>query len=89
MIDKEIREQLLKAEIELGSATIRIHGASRKVKAFRRSKFLNILGKQIGQMKVELAIFLGDYDTDIEEMEKTNFSLPSTKILKVIKGEKE
>lgn len=88
-IDKKTLEQLNSAERELTLASTRVYDSARKVEPFRKSKFLNVLGKQILQMRVELAIFLGNHTLNVEEMEKTGYSFPSTKLLNIMQKDGE
>ena len=61
-IDDKTQKLLRDARKHLSIASTQIHMSSRNVSPFRRSKFLNVLGKESGQLGIELAIFLGDIE---------------------------
>lgn len=70
-------------------ASMLIYEQASGTKPFRASKFLNILGKEIGQLAIELSILLGDTPllNDTEEYDSPHQS--SLLILKAMKEDGE
>lgn len=84
-IEKE--KHLRHALINLSVAYAHISESASGTKPFKASKFLNILGKAIGDLRAELMIFLGDFD-----LNEVDFELPdwnSRRILKSLKKEEQ
>ena len=77
----ELEKRLERAVSELLIAHSLVYGSASGVEPFIRSKFLNILGKEIEQLSLELRVFLGH----IEIPDILEFSFPSLELLKKIK----
>lgn len=54
------RERLLKACEHLKIASALVYGSASGVTPFRASKFLNVLGKVLGQQELELRVLIGE-----------------------------
>ena len=70
-IEKEKLEKLLKAKIMLMTSASIIYNSASGVEPFRASKFLNVLGKELFQLSMELRVLLGssfEKEWDFEKM---------------------
>ena len=56
------QEQLINIRKALMITAANIDKVSRTVKPFRRSKFLNMLYKEVKQLQIEVSVFLGDVE---------------------------
>ena len=81
-------EQLRNIRHNLMIAASQASDASRTVKPFRRSKFLNMLYKEIKQLEIEMHVFLGDAKPSVvDSVEFLN--LPSLNSLKALISDNE
>lgn len=79
----ELEKRLERAVSELLIAHSLVYGSASGVEPFIRSKFLNILGKEIEQLSMELRVFLGR----VEIPDTLEFKFPSLELLRKIQEE--
>ena len=72
----------------LGIVAMKLDSESREIKPFDRSKFLNMLQKEIQQAKLELSVFMGDMTIDRLESSPELVKTPSYHVLKSVVEEK-
>lgn len=86
-LNAEKEKRLRHALTHLSVAYAHIHESASGTEPFKASKFLNVLGKAIGDLRGELLVFLGDFN-----LNEVGFELPdwnSRKILKSLLEERE
>jgi hypothetical protein len=84
------QEQLTTIRRELNIVSAHISEASKIAKPFRRSKFLNMLYKEVKQLQIEVSVFLGDAEIRLlETSPETVTNLSSYQILKAMKRDHE
>jgi len=84
----ELEKRLERAVSELLIAHTLVNGSTPLAESYIRSKFLNILGKEIEQLSLELRVFLGHIEIPkIRDEEGFEFSFPSLELLKKIQEE--
>lgn len=80
-----LEKRLERAVSELLIAHTLVYGSASGVEPFIRSKFLNILGKEIEQLSLELRVFLGHIEIpNIVDGRGFEFNFPSLELLKKI-----
>ena len=72
----------------LSLAATKIDALSKTEKPFRRSKFLNMLQKEIRQLEMELIVFLGHHDFKILDYPEL-LRIPSYNILEAMQRDNE
>jgi hypothetical protein len=83
------QEQLVSIRKSLMIAASNIDKVSKQAKPFRRSKFLNMLYKEVKQLQVEVSVFLGDAEFRLLEGNPELTMTCSYRILEAMRDDHE
>lgn len=89
-LSNEQKSALANATKYLGLADSLIALSASDIQPFRASKFINVLGKEVNQLRVELLVFLGEYSfKSFEQTPDFQKKIGSYLILKMMNEESE